>query len=399
MNITIGISSGIAAFKILDLIPLLQKKGHTVQIILTKSAEKMVSIEELMRLTKNKVFTTLFEKDFDYKEVLKDRIVEHIEVAKNTDLFVLAPATANLVAKLANGISDDFLTTTILATVKPILVVPSMNTNMWNHPATQHNLKTLQSYGYFVMKPNSGWLACGVQGVGRLPEVREIAQEIDIILNQSSNLKGKKIIITAGGTLEEIDSARILTNKSTGKMGIALAEACFLQGAEVLLVRSAQSITTYLPIQQITFQSAKNLEDILKNNVKEFNYLIHAAAVSDFIPEKIEGKLDSDNEVTLQLKPAEKIINNIKKWNPDIQLIGFKAIYNVQEKSLVEILAPKFTESKADSFIVNDISRTDIGFGSNENEVYIVGKDGKVEKLEKDSKKKIANKIVNVIFK
>lgn len=398
MNITIGISSGIAAFKILDLIPLLQKKGHTVQVILTTSAQEMVSVEQLKKLTNSKVFTTLFEKDFNYKEVLKDRVVEHIEIAKNTDLFVLAPATANLVAKLANGIADDFLTTTILATVKPILVVPSMNTNMWNHPATQRNLKIIQQYGYHVMTPNSGWLACGVQGVGRLPEVLEIAEEIEIILQNATKLKGQKVIVTAGGTSEAIDSARVLSNRSSGKMGIALAEACFRMGAEVLLVRSVQSKSAPLPIQQITFQSAKNLEEILKSKVKEFNYLIHAAAVSDFFPESFDGKIDSSKEITLTLKPTEKIINKIKIWNPEIYLMGFKAVHKVNENSLVNDLREKFEESRADAFIVNDISRNDIGFGVDENEVYIVGKDGKIEKIEKDSKRKIAKIIINSLF-
>lgn len=396
MRITIGISSGIAAFKILDLISLLQKKGHEVQIILTRSAKEMISVAEVEKLTNNKVWTTLFEKDFDYKEVLKERKVDHIEIAKETDLFVIAPATANIIAKLAQGIADDFLTTTVLATDKPIFVVPSMNTNMWNHPATQKNLKIIQQYGYSVMTPNSGWLACGVQGVGRLPEVVEIADEIEMLTTNATRLKGKRILITAGGTSEPIDAARILTNKSTGKMGVAIAEVCYKQGADVLLVRSESSVNTDLPIEQITFQSAKDLYEILERRSLEFDMIIHAAAISDYTVEETTGKIDSSEPISFDLIPTPKILNEIKKWNPHVQLVGFKAVYGIDEKQLVDSLQDRFEKSQADFIIVNDISRKDVGFGVDENEVYVVSKDKNVTKIEKDSKKRIANKIINI---
>lgn len=396
MKITIGISSGIAAFKILDLISLLKKQGHEIQVILTRSAQEMISIKEVEKLTGNKVFTTLFEKDFDYKEVLKKRKVEHIEIATDTDLFVIAPATANIIAKLANGIADDFLTTTILATDKPILVVPSMNTTMWNHPATQKNLKTLQLFGYSVMNPTSGWLACGVQGVGRLPEVPEIATEIELLTTYALRFKGKKVLVTAGGTSEAIDSARILTNKSTGKMGVALAESYYKQGADVLLVRAESSVKTNIQMEQLTFQSAQDLYDILERRSKEFDIIIHTAAVSDYTTDQIEGKIDSSKDITLKLKPTPKILNEIKKWNPHVQLIGFKAVHGIAE-DLFGSLDEKFTDSQADFFVVNDISRTDIGFGTDENEVYVVAKDKRAKKIDKDSKKEIAKEIINLI--
>lgn len=396
MKITIGISSGIAAFKILDLIPLLKKQGHETQVILTHSAQEMISVKEVETLTKNKVWTTLFEKDFNYKEVLKERKVEHIGVATDTDLFVIAPATANTIAKLAHGIADDFLTTTILATVKPILVVPSMNTHMWNHPATQKNVKILQQFGYSVMTPNSGWLACGVQGVGRLPEVAEIASEIDLMTKNASRFKGKKVLITVGGTSEPIDSARVLTNKSTGKMGVALAESYYKQGADVLLVRAENSISTDLPIEQVTFVTAQDLHNILERRSVEFDTIIHAAAVSDYTVEQFDGKIDSAQAVSLELLPTPKILNEIKKWNPHAQLIGFKAVHGISE-DLFGSLDEKFTDSQADFFIVNDISRNDIGFSSDENEVYVVSKDKKVTKIDKNSKKEIAKEIINLI--
>ncbi len=396
MKITIGISSGIAAFKMLELIPLLQKNGHEVQVILTHSAKEMISVKEVEKLTGKKVFTTLFEKDFDYKEVLKERKVEHIDVATDSDLFIIAPATANIIAKLANGIADDFLTTTILATVKPVLVVPSMNTNMWNHLATQKNLKILQQFGYSVMSPNSGWLACGVQGVGRLPEVTDIASEIELMTTFASRFKGKKILVTAGGTSEPIDSARVLTNKSTGKMGVALAEAYYKQGADVLLVRAENSIQTMLPIEQVTFDTAQKLLNILERRSPEFDILIHAAAVSDYTVEQHAGKIDSSENVSLELHTAPKIINEIKKWNPHIQLIGFKAVHGVNEENIYELVQQKFEDSEADFIIVNDISRKDIGFSSEDNEVYVVSKNKKITKIDKNTKKNIALEIINL---
>lgn len=394
MKITLGISSGIAAYKILDLIHILKEKGLEVQAILTESATKMISIADVEKVTDNKVYTTLFEKDFDYKKILEERKVDHIEVAKNTDLFIIAPATANTVAKLAQGITDDFLTTTILATTSPVLICPSMNTNMWFHEATQTNIHKLMKYGYYVMDPESGDLACGTEGMGRLPKIEEIANETETILETKQSMKGKKVIVTAGGTIEPIDSARVLTNRSSGKMGLELANECFRRGAEVLLVRSAQSAESRLPIQQITFQSAKNLENILKDNVKKFNYLIHAAAVSDFTIEKIEDKLDSAKPINLSLKPTLKIINEIKKWNPSITLIGFKAVHGIDEKKINQITEKKFKETQADYIVVNDISRDDVGFGTDDNEVYIVSKEGSVNKIDKDSKRKIAQKII-----
>lgn len=398
MKITIGISSGIAAFKILDLIPMLQKKGHEVQVIMTRAATHMISVKDVEKIIKNKVHVELFEKNFNYKEILKDRTVDHIEIAKNTDLFVIAPATANTIAKMANGQADDFLTTTILATLAPVLVVPSMNTNMWNHMATQKNLKVLTAFGYTIMNPDSGWLACGTQGMGRLPEIETIAKEIEIMTTYASRLKGKKILVTAGGTTEPIDSARVLTNKSTGKMGVAIAEVCYKQGADVLLVRAENAVTTNLPIEQLTFQTAADLKDILQRRVLAFDTIIHAAAVSDYTVEELSGKMDSNEPMTLELQPSEKIINNIKEWNPHIQLIGFKAIHGINENTLADVLKEKFTDTKADYFIANDISRRDIAFGSDKNEVYIVAKSGKPTTIEKSSKKNIAEEIVRLLL-
>ena len=398
MKITLGISSGIAAYKIIDLIKILQSHAHDITVVMTQSATKMLPVAEIEKVTKNYVFVKLFDKNFNYKRILKDRKVDHIDIAKNTDLFIIAPATANTIAKLANGVADNFLITTVLATTSPVLVCPSMNTNMWFHKATQKNIKTLMSYEYYVMDPESGDLACGTVGLGRLPKIEAIVKVTEEILKKSKSLRGKSIIITAGGTTEPIDSARLITNRSTGKMGIALAEECYRRGAEVLLVKSASSVNSFLPFPQLTFQSVNNLETILKNKVPSFNYIIHAAAVSDFTIEKIEGKLSSAKPVNLTLIPTHKIINEIKKWHPLIKLIGFKALHGIDEEKLKTITQEKFKDTNADYLIVNDISREDVGFGANDNEVYIVSKNGDIKKINKSSKKEIAKIIIDKIL-
>ena len=398
MNITICISSGIAAYKIPDLIKILKAKGHDITVIMTESATKMIAIKEVEKASGNKVFSKLFEKNFNYKKILESRKVDHIEVAKKTDLFIIAPATANTVAKLAQGITDDFLTTTILATLSPVLVCPSMNTNMWFHPATKKNIATLISYGYYVMDPESGDLACGTEGLGRLPKVENIAKEAENILKISKRLKGKKIIVTSGGTIEPIDSARVLTNRSTGKMGVALAEECYRHGARVLLVRSESSIGTHLPIKQMTFQTAKDLETILQNEVPSHNTILHAAAVSDFTTKKIEDKLDSVKPISLTLQPTRKIINEIKKWNSKIKLIGFKAVHGIDKDKIKTVVGKKFKDTDVDYLIVNDISRNDVGFATEDNEVYIFSKKGMIKKIDKTSKKEIAKKIIELIL-
>jgi phosphopantothenoylcysteine decarboxylase/phosphopantothenate--cysteine ligase len=396
MNITVGISSGIAAFKVLELLSLL-KKEHDLQVIMTAHAAEMISKKEIEQIIGKKVHCALFEKNFNYKDILKKRTVDHIEVAKTTDLFVIAPVTANLLGKIAHGIADDFLTTTLLATRAQVLLCPSMNTEMWFHPAVQQNLKKVQEYGYLVMSPDSGSLACGTEGIGRLPEPAGIFHEIKNLVQTKTSLKGKKIIVTAGGTNEPIDSARTIGNKSSGKMGIALAEECHRRGAEVLLVRAKTAVDSPLPFQKKEFETSASLEQILKESIRGYDSIFHAAAVSDFAPTPLQGKIDSTRSLKLELHPLKKIINAIKTWHPQIRLIAFKAVHGVT-KETSETVQRKMKESHADAMIVNDISRPDIGFGCDANEVIIHLSDGTIVPLAKTSKKNIARSIINTLI-
>ena len=405
-HIVIGISSGIAAFKTLDLIKLLKKDGHNMYVMMTKKAMHIVSPGKIEEITGYPVFMNLFEDSFSYEQILKRKKVDHIEIAKRADIFVVSPGTANTIAKFAHGIADDFISTLILATTAPVLICPSMNDKMWHHPATQNNLKILRSYGYEIMDPESGALACGTDGIGRLPHVKDIKKQIEIILLRKKLFEGKKVVVTGGGTSEPIDEVRVITNRSSGKMGKALAETCSRYGADVTFLHSKNSVKSNLPIKQISFSTADELANMLTDQLKNADILFHSAAVSDFSTEKHEGKIESSKNLTLKLKPTPKIINKVKEWNPQILLVGFKAavfndlsvIPSAVEGSLSAFTHKLFTDAHADFVVVNDVSRPDIGFESDENEVYVVSKSKKVHKIEKASKASVAEEILKKIL-
>jgi len=397
-NILIGVTSGIAAYKVLDLIKLLRNEGNEVFVIMTKGATEMISPKLFEKASGNKAYINLFEKNFNYKEVLKNRKVEHIELADKCDVMVIAPATANIIAKLAHGIADDFLTTTALAVTAPIIICPSMNVNMWGNPLVQENLNKLKSIGYQVIEPASGMLACGYEGVGRLEDIEIINKEINKLLNKNDSLNGKKVIVTAGGTIEKIDEVRSITNKSSGKMGVAIAEECYLRGADVLLLRAKNSVHPRYLIKEKIFETADELLYLIKVNIENTDLFFQVAAVSDFkVAEPVKGKLSSDQSVDLKLIPQIKIIDQIKKMSPKTKLIAFKAEYGLSEEKLIEEALKKLKDSNADFVIANDISRADRGFESDDNEVYIISKNRKVKKIPLTSKREVARGIIDFL--
>lgn len=271
-TIIVGVTSGIAAYKTLDLVRSLKKDGANVFVVMTKSAMAMVPSSKFKKTSGNKVYSELFKKGFDYKDILKIRRVDHIDLADKADVVVIAPATANSIAKIAHGIADDFLTTMLLATTAPIIICPSMNVHMWTNPLVQENIAKLKNLGYHIIEPEEGKLACGYEGKGRLAHIKMIKNEVAAQLKYRNSLAGKKIIVTVGGAVEKIDDARAISNRSSGKMGVAIAESCFLQGAEVLLVRSKTSVSTRYNIKQIVFETADELEGILKKEVKKTTF-------------------------------------------------------------------------------------------------------------------------------
>ena len=397
-KILIGVTGGIAAVKIPDLVGHLIKRGADVDVIMTKSAVAILKPDIVEKITGHRVFTELFNDSFNPKDILSKRSVAHVELGQMADLFVIVPATANVIAKLATGIADDFLTTAALAATCPILVCPSMNVFMWNHPATQKNIEVLHRMGIHSFGPDSGMLACGYTGAGRLPRVESIEDEILRFLEKRDRLKGKKVIVTSGGTIEPIDDVRVITNKSSGKMGLALAESAFFHGADVLLLRSETSVGSRYGINEELFDTAADLRQKLAQHLSTADIVIHAAAVSDFkVKNPTRGKSSSNKPLSLELEPQMKILDSIKTVNLNIFLVAFKAEYDIPNGELIAIAQKRLQKANADMIIVNDVSPSDSGFQSDYNEVTIIKKDGKTIHVPRSFKSEIADRVIDAI--
>ncbi len=396
-TVLLGITGGIAAVKIPSLLD--QLMPHvSVETIMTLSAVKIVPAREIEGRTGKPVYTELFPYAFRAQDILTSRKVEHIALADRLDLIVVVPATANIIAKLASGLADDYLTTTVLAATCPVIVCPSMNVHMWHHPATQKNIATLRRFGYRIAGPDSGMLACGYEGTGRLIDIPKLSR---MILSQTAltkPLSGKRILVTAGATIEPIDDVRFITNKSSGKMGVAIAEAAKAAGAHVLLLRSETAVAPRMSIDEQTFDTADALQLLVKNNCKNFDICIHTAAVSDFqVKNKKSGKTSSRKPLALELEPRRKILQAIKQYNPDIFLVAFKAEFNVSDQELITLARERLAGSNADLIVANDVGRTSGGFGSDENEVTIIPKTGTPVHVPIASKAEIAQRIIRFL--
>ncbi|MBD3163740.1 bifunctional phosphopantothenoylcysteine decarboxylase/phosphopantothenate--cysteine ligase CoaBC [Candidatus Woesearchaeota archaeon] len=393
-TILICVTSGIAAFKTLNLIALLRKEGYNVIVIMTEHAKKMISPKEFEKASGNKVISELFPKGFDYRKVLKERKVKHISLADRASVVCVVPATANVIAKLANGIADDILTTTVLASKAALLICPSMNLNMWNNKITQENMKKLRDKGSYFAGPEKGMLACGYKGKGRLADIKIIQHEIIKLAEKSNELKGKRILVTAGGTEEEIDKARVITNKSSGKMGIRIAEECAMRSAKVTLIRARTDAEPNVKLKEIRARNANDMLNAVRKNIRNNDVMIHAAAVSDFfVRGKKKGKMKSMKKINLELSPGIKIFEKVRDMNSSIFLVGFKAEYGSRHLKKEAISAMK--KANADMMIANDISR-DV-FGSDENEVIIIDKKENLSTIKRTDKKIIAEQIADEI--
>lgn len=400
-NILIGITGGIAAYKICELIRLYRKARANVRVVLTPNALNFVTKLTLQTLSNNEVYVDNFSID-EYKP-------EHIALTE-ADIFVIAPASANTISKLANGICDNLLLSTACAFNKPFLIAPAMNTNMWENPFIQENLEKLRKNGYHILEPDDGYLACGTNGKGRMREVEEIFEATDKILS-SGKLSGKKILITAGGTKEKIDPVRFISNASSGKMGIALADIAAQEGAEVTLVSTFKVDKNY---KNIVTETAKEMEKVVKENLNNQDCVIMTAAVSDYrVKNYSEQKIKKGDEegITMELVKNPDILKeicNLKQLekNPTPQpppsrgggacplIVGFCA----ESENLIENAKKKIQNKGCDFLIANDISRKDIGFNSDENEVYILDKNLNIKHIEKNTKQNIAKRILEEIF-
>ena len=398
-NIVIGVTGSIACYKVLDLIKELRKLRANVYVILTKNALNLIDKNEFENVSGNKVQIELFDPDLNYKDYIKkNKPIKHISLADIADLFLICPATANIIGKIANGIADELLSTSVMATNASVLICPAMNVKMWKNSILQENADKLRKLRYEFIDPEYGILACGYKGIGRLANLDRIVERIKTTIERRSDLKGKKILVTAGATSEEIDPVRIITNKSSGKMGVYLAEESFLRGADVTLIRGINSIEPNYHFKDIKVHSVKDLFNTIKNNIKDKDVMIHAAAVSDFtINNKSKNKIKSNENLHLELTPTTKIFENIKKIRKNILLIGFKAEYNVGKKVLVDRAYDLLKSANANIVVANDVGKKDVGFNTETNEVYIIDKNKKVKHLKLADKRIIGNKILDNI--
>ena len=388
--IVVGVTAGIAAYKICQLVSSLKKQGNEVHVIMTKEAEKFVTPLTFQSLSNQKVITDMFTVDYTPD-------VHHISLAKKADLFVVAPATANIIAKIAHGLADDMLTTTFLAATCPKLIVPAMNTNMLNNPITQDNIATCQKYGMHIMCSDAGYLACGDVGAGRLPEPEEIEDAIASLIETDRYLNGKHVVITAGATQEEIDPVRYITNHSTGKMGYALAKEARNAGARVTLISGKTNLTKPYGVDVVNVTSAADMAKSVIDNFEKADVVIMSAAVADYTPiEKVEQKIKkTDGDLSLALKRTQDILLTIgQKKREDQIVIGFA----METEHLLENAAKKLQEKNANYIIANSIREPGAGFGVDTNIVKIISPTS-VEDLGLLSKDETAKEILRHCLK
>lgn len=388
-TVVIGVSGGIAVYKTLDVISRLKKLGVNVNVIMTKSATEFVTPLSFQSLSQNYVVCDMFEdpKTWD---------VEHISLAKKADVFLIAPATANVIGKMATGIADDMLTTTVMATKAKVLIAPAMNTNMYENPVVQRNINTLKELGYNFVEPESGRLACGDIGRGKLATPETIVDEVVKLLSTKQDLKGKSIIITAGPTMESIDPVRFISNRSSGKMGYAIASQAINRGADVTLISGPTNLTPPQNLKKLVrIESAKDMYDAVIENFDENQVIIKSAAVADYKPKDYSDKKikKSNDDLSIELDRNKDIAYEIGKIKKDKILVGFAAETN----DLIENAKGKVQKKNLDFIVANDLTKEGAGFGVDTNIVKIIDKQGSVKEYPKMKKEEVANVILDKI--
>lgn len=388
-TVVIGVSGGIAVYKTLDVVSRLRKLGVNVNVIMTKSATEFVTPLSFQSLSQNYVVCDMFEdpKTWD---------VEHISLAKRADVFLIAPATANVIGKIANGIADDMLTTTVMATKAKVLIAPAMNTNMYENPILQRNINTLKELGYNFVEPESGRLACGDTGKGKLASPETIVDEVVKLLSKDQDLKGKSIIVTAGPTVESIDPMRYITNRSTGKMGYSIAKEAIERGADVTLITGPTNLTPPQNLKKLVkIESAKDMYEAVLANLDENDVVIKSAAVADYKPKNYSNKKikKSDDDLAIELDRNKDIAQEIGKIKNNKILVGFAAETN----DLIENASLKIKKKNLDFIVANDLTKEGAGFGVDTNIVKIIDKEGNITEYPKMKKEEVANIILDKI--
>ena len=396
MRITLGVTGGVAAYKAAELVRRLQQEGHSVQVVMTRSAREFIAPLTFAALSGQKVITDLFA-DSSGGEANLESAIEHIAVAQRTDVLLVAPATADIIAKFARGVADDFLTTLYLACTAPVVVAPAMNVNMWNHAATQENVETLRSRGVKIVQPDEGYLACGMTGPGRLAGTEEILVAVREVTKAQRDLEGETILVSAGPTCEDLDPVRYITNRSSGKMGYAVAEAAAKRGAKVILISGPANLETPAGVERIDVRTAEEMHRVVTSRLSEASIAILAAAVADYRPvERRAEKIKKGNApLAISLEPTIDILAEVAKSKGQKIVVGFAA----ETDHVAENARKKLASKNADLIVANDVTAEGAGFDRDTNVVTLFSRDGRDLALPKLPKNEVAQRILDEVVR
>ena len=396
MKIALGVSGGIAAYKAAEVVRLLQDRGIRVQVVMTQGAQQFVRPLTFAALSGQKVITDMFAAGGDeHAQANIDSAIEHIAVAQSIDALLVVPATADVLARFAQGMANDFLTTLYLATTAPVVVAPAMNVNMWNHPATQANLELLGKRGVRIVEPGQGYLACGMTGPGRLAENDLIIAATMEALGASQELAGETVLITAGPTREKIDPVRYLSNRSSGRMGYALAEAALRRGARVLLVTGPTTLTPAGGAEVTGVESAEQMRQATLKLLPEATIVIKTAAVADYRPRMAsDQKIKRKGAMSLELEPTPDILAELARSKSSRIIVGFAA----ETENVLENARKKLMAKSLDAIVVNDVSREGVGFDSDRNAVTIITQ-GEVVEVPETTKWEVAQRVLDQVVR
>jgi phosphopantothenoylcysteine decarboxylase / phosphopantothenate---cysteine ligase len=394
MRITLGVSGGVAAYKSAELVRRLQQEGHSIQVVMTRAAREFITPLTFAALSGQKVITDLFAGEGSGNgEANLESAIEHIAVAQRTDLLVVAPATADILAKFAQGIANDFLSTLYLASTAPVVVAPAMNVNMWQHPATQKNVATLRARGVLIVEPGEGYLACGMIGPGRLAGQEEIVKAIQQIVQEKHDLAAETVLVTAGPTCEDIDPVRFLTNRSSGKMGYAIAEAAAARGAHVVLITGPTSLESPKGVERIDVRTAAEMLQAAQKHFVASTVAIFAAAVADYrAAEPSASKIRRTHEsLTIRLEPNPDILATVARDKGERLVVGFAA----ETDHVAENARKKLAAKNADLIVANDVTAEGAGFNVDTNVVTFFARDSREATLPQLGKTQVAHRILD----
>ena len=396
MRITLGVTGGVAAYKAAELVRRLQQEGHSVCVVMTRAAREFLTPLTFAALSGQKVITDLFG-DSSGGGANLESAIEHIAVAQRTDLLLVAPATADIIAKFARGVADDFLTTLYLACTAPVVIAPAMNVNMWNHAATQENVGTLRARSVKIVEPEEGYLACGMTGPGRLAGLEDILGAVHEATKALRDLEGETVLVSAGPTREDLDPVRYITNRSSGKMGYAVAEAAAKRGAKVILISGPVILETPAGVERVDVRTAEEMRRAVGERFSEASIAVLAAAVSDYRPAELRAEKikKSNTPLAISLEPTTDILAEVATRKGQKIVVGFAA----ETDQVAENARKKLVSKNADLMVANDVTAEGAGFDSDTNVVTLFSRDGRDLALPKMPKSEVAQRVLDEVLR